>query len=1106
MILKRIQAILFAFIILLAFNEVFAQVSKDEDYQQAISTADQYYSDGDYINAKASYQYASRIKPEEDYPREKLRESIDKLREKMVVMEQYNSVLSVADRHYKLKEYEQAKEKYQAAQKILPDESYPNERLSEIERIVNEANAKQAEYDDAVKKGDQYLKFGKLEKAKAEFEKASDVFPNEIYPKDKISELEILIIEAAKVNTAYDETIASADRLFNLKYYENAKQDYQKASGIKPDEDYPIVKIKEIDEILIVKNEFDGLIAEADEFYMSKNFESAKSKYQAALKIYPAESYPKGMIDKINISLNALKDKDELYQKAIADADEFFNSKDYTNSVKEYENASNIKPDEQYPKQKIQEVNDLMARIEADELEYNLSVQKGEQYLTQKNYLAARDEFEKAGKLKPDEQYPKDKLAELSVVLKGQQDIQDSYDKTIAKADAYLENNDFDNAIAEYEKALIYIPGAKYAKDKIDEVNLKKANKLEKDKQYEKLIVKADKLFEKLDYEGAKIEFENAAAIKPNEAYPPEKLDIINAILSEQNAQQNSYQQFIDAGDKLFNEAKYDLAKIEYQNALDIKPDEKYPADKINEINKIIENQVFTMNLYSQTIASADILMAEGKYYKATQEYEKASAMQPTNQYPKQKIFEINKLITEQKAIDEQYNQAVADADNHYKQKYYDQALTRYQDAALLKPNEKHIQERIAEITTLLAAMSKENEAYTKAISEGDGLFALQNYEEAKLSYLKASNIKPKEQYPKDKISEIEQLISNQKAVRAEYNRIIAAADRMMESKEYSSAKEKYSDALVVMPNEQYPSDKLKEIDGIILSQELALQEKYNSIIAEADALFDNHEYRQSKIKYQDALKYKPNEEYPIQKIAEVERLVSDLETLQANYARLIATADKLFKSKDYTGAKPIYVEASALFPEEEYPKSKIEEINLIFKAEMQQIQQAYDKAIADADKFFSASVFDKALDSYRNAKEIKSDEIYPGQMITTIMKILDENAVRDVVVSSITIENNSQKKFDFSPISVSDRKSSLLFIKARNISDKEFKVVLGYGKGGSKNGGYILPIPAGQNTKEYIIPIGKQYTWFTEDNDWISMTPQGGSVEISLIKISRGK
>ncbi len=80
-----------------------------------------------------------------------------------------------------------------------------------------------------------------------------------------------------------------------------------------------------------------------------------------------------------------------------------------------------------------------------------------------------------------------------------------------------------------------------------------------------------------------------------------------------------------------------------------------------------------------------------------------------------------------------------------------------------------------------------------------------------------------------------------------------------------------------------------------------------------------------------------------------------------------------------------------------------------------------------------------------------------------------------------------------------------MIFIKARNTTDVECKVVLSYGKGGSKNGGFILPIPASQQSKEYIISVGKQYTWFSQDNDWISLVPQGGSVELILVKISKG-
>ncbi|MEZ5197309.1 MAG: hypothetical protein R2764_13200 [Bacteroidales bacterium] len=1504
MILTSKHLISFVFLILIAVGHLFAQTSGSKEYEESIAKADQYFSNGDYINAKASYQYASNLNPEAEYPKTKLSETIAKLREKMAVMEQYNSTIAAADKHFKLKEYDQAKVKYSEASNVLPSEEYARNRIREIDNITAEADNKQAIYDEAIKKGDQFVKFKKYDKAKIEFETAISVFPDDQYAKDQLAELDLLIAELERVIAAYDKVIAAADRLFNLKYYKNAKEEYQKALDAKPDEVYPTEKIREIDEILVEKNEFDDLVAEADEFYMNKNLESAKTKYQAALTIYPSESYPKDMIDKINTSLNVLKSKDELYQKSIADADDFFNNKDYTNAKKEYENASGIKPDEAYPIQRIAEVETLLAKADADQLEYNLSVQRGEQYLTLKDYFSAKEEFEKANELKPNEAYPKQKLADLAIVLKEQQGIQDSFDATIATADQQLADGNYEKAIEEYQKALVYIPGSKYATEKIAESKRLSAEKTEREKQYQKLIAEADRLFEKAEYseslaryeeaqklkladdyasgkiaaigvilagirdkedsynqaiatadiffnngeyenalgeyqkanglkpaskypadriseingilnekksteekylasialadqlleskqyskslkeyqaasllkpddsypknkitevnqliansvqqenqyallmvdadrwfkegqysdakaayeqalelkpeelkpkeqiakiedvmaaqkaiddsyyaliaegdqflnkgeysqakekyneaeklkpgtehvsiklaeiaaillaaqsaqdayetavanadrlfrneeydkaksgyekalefdpngvkpkeqlvkieeiyaqqkatedsynalivegdqffekgeygqatakyneadqlkpggshtaaklaaisgiliaakstdeafdkaisdgdkflakkeyEAAKSEFQKASKLKPAANYPSQKITEIDDMLAQLDEQQNLYQSTIVSADGLFAEAKYELAKIEYQKAMEIKLDETYPGSKIKEIDEILKNQEFTSNLYVQTITAADALYEDGKYSRAIAEFEKATAMKPTEQYPKEKILEIKSLIAKQEALDAQYAKAIEDGDNLFKQKFYDQALIRYQNALELKPGEQHPRERVDDITSFVAAMDKENQTYSAAINEADGLFALKNYDEAKLAYMKASNIKPKEQYPRDKIDEIEQLISNQKAIQLEFNRMLAAADRMLESKDYTNAKSKYSEALIVLPDEQYPKDKIQEIDNLILAQELAVQESYNKLIADADALLLAKTYTEAKLKYQESLAIKPEENYPVQKLAEIEHLISDQETLKANYTKLIADADKLFKTKDYQEAKPRYVEASALFPGEEYPKTKIEEINLIFKNEMLRIQQDYDKAIADADKFFSSSVFDQALDSYRYAKKVKPDETYPDQMVTKILKILDENAVRDVVSSAVSIGNNMQEQFLFSPISITDRKSSLLFIKARNTSDAEFNVILSYGKGGAKNGGYSIPVKAGEGVKEYIIPIGNQYKWFTEDNDWISLVPQGGSVEVMLLKITHG-
>ncbi len=153
--------------------------------------------------------------------------------------------------------------------------------------------------------------------------------------------------------------------------------------------------------------------------------------------------------------------KDELYQKSIADADKFLSAKDYTNALKEYENASTLKPAEQYPTQKIAEVKGLMDKISGDELEFNRAVQRGEQLMAQKDYTSARGEFTKASQLKPNESYPKEKLQEINQLLKQQDENQTSFDQSVARAEEYYAKKEYDQALNEYQKALVFIPGQK---------------------------------------------------------------------------------------------------------------------------------------------------------------------------------------------------------------------------------------------------------------------------------------------------------------------------------------------------------------------------------------------------------------------------------------------------------------------------------------------------------------------------------------------------------------------------------------------------------------------------------------------------------------------
>ena len=83
-----ITSLLFT-VLLLTFIPAHSQ-GVDEQYRQAIESADAYFDKTDYLNAKASYQVASQLKPDEQYPKDRLKESINLLRVQMALMADYN--------------------------------------------------------------------------------------------------------------------------------------------------------------------------------------------------------------------------------------------------------------------------------------------------------------------------------------------------------------------------------------------------------------------------------------------------------------------------------------------------------------------------------------------------------------------------------------------------------------------------------------------------------------------------------------------------------------------------------------------------------------------------------------------------------------------------------------------------------------------------------------------------------------------------------------------------------------------------------------------------------------------------------------------------------
>jgi tetratricopeptide (TPR) repeat protein len=1128
----------------LIFASMEKQKEQDKQYLDIIAAADKLLADKSYQLAKVQYQSALKLKPEEKYPQDRIKEidlALTDLAKQKVLDDQYTAAISKADKSFALKTWDQAKTEYNAASALKPNEAYPKDKIAEIDKIVADL-AKQKAIDDQyagiIADADKLFGAKTYADARTEYGKAGDLKPTEAYPKTRIAEIDKILaaIEAQKsLDEQYSGLIEKADKLLADKTYEQAKTDYQDAAAMKPVEAYPKGKIIEINAILAelakkkaLDDQYASFIANADKLLADKSYEPAKVQYQSALKLKPDEKYPQDRIKEIDVALADLakqKALDDRYTAAITKADRSFAAKTWEQAKTDYSGASTLKPNESYPKDKIIEIDKIVADLakqKAIDDQYAGIIAGADKLFGAKTYSEARTEYGKAGDLKPTEAYPKTKIAEIDKILadiEAQKSKDEQYKGLIDKADKLLADKSYEPAKTEYQNAIALKPAEIYPKGKIEEIDKVLADIAKKralDDQYASAIADADKLLADKSYEPAKAGYQKASQLKPEEKYPKDRIieiDLALANLAKQKALDDQYNEAIAKADKLLQDKSYDLAKTEYTNAGNLKPAEQYPKDKIAEIVKTLDDiakQKVIDDKYKAAIANADRLLDAKTYEPARAAYAEAGGLKPAEQYPKDQIALIDKItadITHQKEVETEYKASIAKADGLLSAKSYEPAKTEYQHATSLKPDEEYPKGKVAAIDKILADIKAFEDKYNGAIATGDSAFANKSYAQAKGAYQGALQMKPAEKHPKDKIAEIEKILlelAKQKVIDDQYNGSISKADKLLADKSYSLAKTEYGNASTINPAEQYPKDKMAEIDGILADLK-AKDDAYKASVAKGNQLMTQKSYEEARTEYQNAGEIKPNEQYPKEKIEEINKILMELKGKKQTYDDLVSKGNDLLMIKDFYKAKDNFQQALTIFPDEPYPKERLIRINSVIDSIYRANKVFYDKAIAEGDKSFNAMVYDKAIDSYEEAISYLPTEQYPRDRISQIKKTIAENAIVDVMNSAQTVTNGTEKHFDFAPVNIISRKNNYLYIKIRNLSNRPFSVMIRYGKDKQINGGAVIKNVTGDGkVNERLISVREQDPWYRNDNNWISLYPQGGDVEVTFIQISR--
>ena len=1056
----------------------------DIQYTRILENADRMFSDKLYPQSMEQYQAALKLKPEEAYPAQKIDEINGLFADREALEIRYAELIAAADEKLNLLEYQNAKEGYQEAVGLKPKETYPAAKIREIDIILATMTREEkleADYASALASGDSLLASEAYQQAKVSFISALALKPNETYPALKITEIDTILAERARLQTMnqqYDEAIASGDQLFAGSKWQQAREAYLQAQGLRPRETYPPkqiaaidIKLEEIAQLKALDKEYNDVVASAEKQFAAKVWDSARITFTAAQTLKPAESLPGLRISQIDSILATLADQqilDEQYAALITSSDKLLAGEDYTNARAGYSQALALKPTESYPSDKVAEIDGIVAentRIAALELQYSGAISRGDSLMSADMLIPARGEFEVASGLKPDEEYPKTKLAEIEVALQeiaSQMALDERYQQEVASADKLFYEKSWDPAITGYQRALKLKPAEEYPTariNQIDSIRQEIARQLALDQEYQETISKGERQLSGNIYDSARTTFTAAQSLKPAESLPGlriAQIDSILAAITDQQVLDEQYAALISSSNKLLADQDYTNARDGYSQALGLKPTESYPADKITEIDEIIAENARIAELeleYTQAVTRGDSLMSADLLTAARGEFETASALKPQEEYPKTKLGEIDLAL---------------------------------QDIARLQALEKRYQEEVA---------------------TGERLFTDKSWDPAIAAFERAQELKPSEQYPGQKIHQIDSIrqeITRQLQIDKDYGSMIASADNLLRDRSLDSARTEYTKAGELRPEKIYWQDQIVEIDRI-LAEIKRVNDEYQAAITNADALLVEKSYEEARAAYQDASLIKTKQSYPREKIKEINGILADIQGRRQTFDKLVANGDLFLSLKEYYKARDNFQQALDLFPVEEHPKEQLRVTNVRIDSIYRANKADYDKAVGEGDGFFNTYEYDKAIDAFTRAITFLPMEDYPRQMIAKIRKTISENAIADVLSTPVIIKEGAEQKFPFEPVNIASRRNNFIYMKVKNLSDKSFNILMRYGKGDQTSGGLaIRNVSTNGEVNERLISVKDQDPWYREDNNWISIYPQGGDIEVSFIQVSR--
>jgi len=579
--------ILFGASLLLSANVVMAQ--NTESYESLMKKGNEKFTAKDYISAKTYYEMALKQKTNDPSARKKLDETLKKIQEDGARQEVFYAHLDAGDQYYGQQKYEEALAEYEAALKVFPDDKYVGGQANAVRAILKERQDKQDAFDTAMSLGESLLAEDNFDAATLQFETAIEIFPNDKLPKEKLA-------EAKQKKQLYTEKVARFDKLmdearqFGLrKNYEAALDKVNQALELFPNDVEANAKRNEYQAAKGLADQYNGIIAVADQLYENKAYKEAKTQYQNALAVVAGDAYATDMIARLD-PLIAQQDAEEAARIAAeqeaarlaaeAEAARLAAEAEAARIAAEQE-AARIAAEQEAARLAAEEA----ARIAAEEEAARLAAE------AEAARIAAEEEAARQAALAAAE-------AERQATIKGMMDA----------ADALFAQEDYHQARVKYQEVVAFDEGNAMATAKIQEIDgilAQKAAELEAN--YNQAMSAGNQAMSAEQFAEAITQYQTALVYKPEDAAATAQLAIAQKSENDRIAALRAqYDKFVKEGDANFKTNTFDKAIEAYTKAEELGL-ESYPTEMIARIGEIIEqNKLYELN-------SEPILLAAGE-------------------------------------------------------------------------------------------------------------------------------------------------------------------------------------------------------------------------------------------------------------------------------------------------------------------------------------------------------------------------------------------------------------------------------------------------------------------------------------------------------------